>query len=170
MSSFPTKKITFSYVFALGLIALFSISAYVVLYRMVASQKKTAAVINVSGSQRLLSQRAAVYSLRLVASHNKTERNRARQELLHISKRMECNHDGLIHGNASLRLSGNPSPQVFAMYFNLPMLLDKQIRGYIAEINALVQNTDDWLTMHNPHLRYILSVSIRSCSNHWISR
>lgn len=159
MSSFPTKNITFRYALALGLIALFSVSAYVVLYRMAASQKDTAAVINVSGSQRLLSQRAAVYSLRLVTSHNKTERNKARQELLQISKRMECNHDGLIHGNASLRLSGNTSPQIHAMYFNPPLLLDKQIRDYVAEINGLAHDTDERLTWNNPRLRYILSVS-----------
>ncbi len=189
MSSFPTKNITFRYALALGLIALFSVSAYVILYRMAASQKDTAAVINVSGSQRLLSQRAAVYSLRLVTAHNKTERNKARQELVQISKRMECNHDGLIHGNASLRLSGNTSPQIHAMYFNPPLHLDKQLHDYIAEIQALsglkpnsdktVTNpslkagvsgytsyrgfspdgTDDKLTRNNPHLRYILSAS-----------
>lgn len=159
MNSFPTKNITFRYALALGLIALFSVSAYVILYRMAASQKNTAAVINVSGSQRLLSQRAAVYSLRLVTAHNKTERNKARQELLHISKRMECNHDGLIHGNASLRLSGNPSPQMHALYFNPPLLLDKQIRDYVAGINGLAHDTDERLTWNNPRLRYILSVS-----------
>jgi diguanylate cyclase (GGDEF)-like protein/PAS domain S-box-containing protein len=159
MSSFPTKNITFRYALALGLIALFSVSAYVVLYRIAASQKNTAAVINVSGSQRLLSQRAAVYSLRLVTAHNKTERNKARQELLEISKRMECNHDGLIHGNASLRLSGNTSPQIHAMYFNPPLLLDKQIRDYVAGINGLAHDTDERLTWNNPRLRYILSVS-----------
>src|SRR3989339_1069801 len=154
MSSFPTKNITFRYALALGLIALFSVSAYVIFYRMAASQKDTAAVINVSGSQRLLSQRAAVYSLRLVTGHNKTERNKARQELLQISKRMECNHDGLIHGNASLRLSGNQSPQIHAMYFNPPLHLDKQLHDYIAEIHALIRDTDDKLTRNNPHLRY----------------
>ena len=159
MSRFPTKNITFRYALALGLIALFSVSAYVVLYRMAASQKDTAAVINVSGSQRLLSQRAAVYSLRLVTAHNKTERNKARQELLHVSKRMECNHDGLIHGNASLHLSGNTSPQIHAMYFNPPLLLDKQVRDYVAEINDLAHDTDERLTWNNPRLRYILSVS-----------
>src|SRR3990167_10430567 len=137
MNSFSTKNITFRYALALGLIALLSISAYVILHNMVASQKNTAAVINVSGSQRLLSQRAAVYSLRLVTAHNKTERNKARQELLHVSKRMECNHDGLIHGNASLHLSGNTSPQIHAMYFNPPLHLDKQLHDYIAEIQAL---------------------------------
>src|SRR3989339_2245329 len=154
MSSFPTKNITFRYALALGLIALFSVSAYIILYRMAASQKNTAAVINVSGSQRLLSQRAAVYSLRLVTAHNKTERNKARQELLQISKRMESNHDGLIHGNASLRLPGNQSPQIHAMYFNPPLHLDKQLHDYIAEIQALSglkPNSDKTVT--NPSLK-----------------
>ena len=154
MSSFPTKNITFRYALALGLIALFSVFAYIILYRMAASQKNTAAVINVSGSQRLLSQRAAVYSLRLVTAHNKTERNKARQELVQISKRMESNHDGLIHGNASLRLPGNQSPQIHAMYFNPPLHLDKQLHDYIAEIQALSglkPNSDKTAT--NPSLK-----------------
>src|SRR3989339_1692801 len=154
MSSFPTKNITFRYALALGLIALFSVSAYVIFYRMAASQKDTAAVINVSGSQRWLSQRAAVYSLRLVTAHNKTERNKARQELVQISKRMESNHDGLIHGNASLRLPGNQSPQIHAMYFNPPLHLDKQLHDYIAEIQALSglkPNSDKTVT--NPSLK-----------------
>ena len=159
MSSFPTKNITFRYALALGLIALLSISAYVILHRMVVSQKNTAAVINVSGSQRWLSQRAAVYSQRLVTGRNKIERERFRKELLRTSNRMKDQQDGLIHGNSIMRLSGNPSPQIRAMYFNPPLLLDKQIRNYIEEIHALIRDTDDKLTRNNPHLRYILSAS-----------
>ncbi|MCR4321589.1 MAG: EAL domain-containing protein [Candidatus Brocadiaceae bacterium] len=159
MSSFPTKNITFRCVLALGLIALLSISAYVILYRMAASREDTAAVINISGSQRWLSQRAVVSSLRLVTSHNKTEREGFRQELLQISNRIKDNQDGLIHGNSSMSLSGNPSPQIRAMYFNPPLLLDKQIHNYIENIHALIHDTDDKLTRNNPHLRYILSAS-----------
>ncbi|MBI2472917.1 MAG: EAL domain-containing protein [Planctomycetes bacterium] len=159
MNSFSTKSITFRYALALGLIALLCTSAYIILYRIAASQKDTAATINISGSQRWLSQRAAVYSLRLVNSRNKTERERIRQELLQISIRMERQQDGLIHGDSSMSLSGSPSPQVLAMYFNPPLLLDKQIRSYAAEIHALAHDTDDTLTRNNPHLRNILTAS-----------
>jgi len=146
-----TRGITSRYTLALGLIALLSILAYVTLHWMVASQKDTAAVINVSGSQRWLSQRAAAYSLRLVSSHMKTERENIRQELLQIGKRMECNQSGLIHNN--------PSPQILALYFEPPTLLDRQIRDYIAEINALARVPHEKLTRNNLHLRHILSVS-----------
>lgn len=159
MINVSTRNITFRCVLALGLIALLNISGYVILYKTAASLEETTVVINISGSQRWLSQRAAAYSLRLVTSHNKTEREGFRQELLQISNRIKDNQDGLIHGNSSMRLSGNPLPQIRAMYFNPPLLLDKQIHNYIEEIHALIHDTDDKLTQNNPHLRYILSAS-----------
>ncbi len=151
MNMISTRGITSRYALALGLIALLSILAYFTLHRMVASQKDAAAVINVSGSQRWLSQRASAYSLRLVNSHTKAERENIRLELLQISKRMERNQHVLIQNN--------PSPQILTLYFGSPMLLDRQIRDYIEEINALAHEPHEKLTRNNPHLRHILSAS-----------
>lgn len=154
-----TKGITFQRTLALSLIVVFGVATYGILSRGVELKMANAARINTGGSLRMLSQRAATYSLRLVNSQNKSERKKHRQELLSIAKRIENSHHGLIHGNPSMNLSGKLSPHLQLIYFHPPILLDKQIRDYVAEINALAHDTDSRLIRNNPHFRYILTVS-----------
>jgi two-component system NtrC family sensor kinase len=118
-----------------------------------------AAVVNVSGRQRMLSQRTAFFCLRLVCSQSATEREKLRSELLEAIALMEKSHKGLIEGNPSVKLPGNPSKAVKAMYFEPPLNLDRQLRDYIQEVRGLAAATDTELTADNPHLRYILNAA-----------
>jgi signal transduction histidine kinase len=119
----------------------------------------SAAVVNVSGRQRMLSQRTAFFCLRLVCSQNSAEREKLRSELLDAISLMEKSHKGLIEGDPSLKLPGKPSKAVKAMYFEPPLNLDRQLREYIREVRALAAATDAELTKDNPHLSYILNAA-----------
>lgn len=116
-----------------------------------------AALVNVSGRQRMLSQRTAMFALRLVCTQDKTEQEKLRSCLLADLDLMERSHNGLLKGDAKMKLPGLPSPTVKAMYFEAPLNLDWQVRQYIAEARALAQAAAEELTQDNPHLHYIIA-------------
>ncbi|MDF0556532.1 ATP-binding protein [Kamptonema sp. UHCC 0994] len=124
-----------------------------------AVRKISAAVVNISGRQRMLSQRTAFLSLQLVCSQVATERVNLRAHLLDAINLMEKSHSGLINGDRSMNLPGQTSKEVTAMYFQSPLNLDKQVRDYIAEVRALVQSPDAELEQNNPHLNYITTTA-----------
>jgi signal transduction histidine kinase len=115
----------------------------------------SAAAINVSGRQRMLSQRTALLCLRLVCTQDTAEQEKLRHQLLADIDLMETSHNGLLNGDEKLKLSGHLSAALLAMYFEPPFNLDHQLRSYIAQVRALADANTRELTQDNPHLRYI---------------
>lgn len=62
------RAITLRYVLALSLVALFSTGAWVSLKLVIDAQDSTAALVNVSGRQRMLSQRLSMLAHEMVRS------------------------------------------------------------------------------------------------------
>lgn len=154
-----TRAMTFRYAFALGLLAVLSIAAYLVLIEAIKAQDTHAAVVNVAGRQRMLSQRIEVFSLLLVGGEDQAEREEFRQELLDAVSLMEKSHNGLINGDPSMNLPGDPSPRMRAMYFDPPMSLDSEVRKYLSEAKALADAPDAELTQDNPRLQYVITMA-----------
>ncbi|MCW6051100.1 type IV pili methyl-accepting chemotaxis transducer N-terminal domain-containing protein [Lyngbya sp. CCAP 1446/10] len=141
-----------------GVLRMAALSNYFNLEEITTARKVSAAVINISGRQRMLSQRSAFFCMRLVASENTAERAKLRGNLLEAIELMEKSHHDLINTDSSNLLS-SPSPTVKAMYFEAPLYLDKQVRKYIDRIKALVQVPDTELNLENPHLQYIIEAA-----------
>lgn len=129
---------------------------YFNLEQISAARKISAAVVNISGRQRMLSQRTAFLALRLVCTTKSGEREKLRSDLLEAVELMEHSHKGLIDGNPSLNLPGNPSPAVRAMYFEPPLYLDRKVCHYLQQVRAIAIANDAELTQDNPALRYII--------------
>jgi two-component system, NtrC family, sensor kinase len=143
----------------LGLLPMVALSNYFSLEEITTVRKISAALINVSGRQRMLSQRTAFFCLRLVSSQQPAEREKLRADLLVAIDIMERSHNGLINTDSSTNLLNPPSPAVKAMYFEAPLYLDKQVREYIDRIRTLVQIPDAELRSDNPHLLYIVEAA-----------
>lgn len=151
--------LTSRYSFALGMLAMLSLASCFILKENIRAEKNSAAVVNVSGRQRMLSQRAALYSLRLINAQGNSLRQQLRRELKDTIELMESSHAGLLNGSPAMHLPGNPSSEIRAMYFSSPLFLDKQIRQYLGEARNLLSAADNELTFGNIHLEHILQAA-----------
>lgn len=159
-----TKAITIRYVIGLGLIALLALAGYTLLQRVVTTQESAAAVVNVSGRQRMLSQRIGLFSLRYVNSQTPEERQISRAALEEAVDLFETSHEGLLEGGIVPGFAGSvfislpariPS-EVEALYFSEPILLDEQVTAYITAVDQLLAVPPSQLDNQNPDLQYIL--------------
>lgn len=126
---------------------------------IVAVREINAAVINISGRQRMLSQRAALLGLRLVCTGDGAEQEKLRQDMLATVELMEKSHYGLINGDPEMKLLGQPSEAVWKIYFEAPYYLDRQIRTYIERARALARSSSSQLTQENPDLQFAIEAS-----------
>lgn len=147
------------YLFALGLVALLSLTAYVSLRETIATQETSAAIINHSGKRRYTSHRAALFALKLASSDEGAVRNQARHEMLDAIALMESAHDGLIKGNPALRLPGNPSPLIASLYYAGERPLDDLVREYIARVRAFGETVDPIGGRDHPDVQWILDTA-----------
>ena len=129
------------------------------LHQVHATREVNAAVVNISGRQRMLSQRTAFFALQLVCSRTTFERQQLRQTLLGAIALMEESHQGLLFGNPSLKLPGRLSPTLKTLYFEPPLHLDQQVQHYIREVRAIAEAPDEQLTLDNPHLQSVLGAA-----------
>lgn len=154
-----TSFLVFRYRFALGLLAVLSLASFLILEENTRSEKSAAAIVNYSGRQRMLSQRIALFSTRLIAAKDTLAQENLRRKLKAIIELMEKSHQGLIGGERSMNLPARQSQAVRELYFSAPILLDAQVRKYLQEAWALASASSDTLTPENPHMQYILEVS-----------
>jgi len=120
---FLSLSFTKKYLFALSLIAVFSVASYVNLVNLIDSQSNDAKVINISGKQRMLSQKIALFAI-----------NYKTKSLQKTVSLMEKSHKYL--------LSLDMSDELKKIYFSEPIMLDKEVLEYISRAKSFLENRD----------------------------
>lgn len=115
------------YVIALLSVALLSSVSYVGFNDIIDTEMRSAAVINVSGRQRMLSQRIPMLAQMIVAVVDRNRRMPLIKQFDHSVALMKNSHAGLVHGDVSMGLAPLSSQAVRLLLFGEGTLLDNKL-------------------------------------------
>ncbi|MEM0912161.1 MAG: GGDEF domain-containing protein [Pseudomonadota bacterium] len=137
----PTKLLAVSSLLSLGLIAVLSGFIHLNVNKTNSVQTAFSTKINLSGYQRMLSQRSAFYTTAFVQFGKLEDKNVAQNSVELLKKRHQqllysLNHpiNGLTRPIRSERLN--------SLFFDLPNDLDNQLRQYIDMIESILENPE----------------------------
>ncbi len=127
---------------ALSLIALTLITSHALFSWQVSLQKQDAYLINISGMQRMLSQRSALMAREIYHAESEVEADEYYAKLQAVTSRMESNHRELISGALSTGGRYKLSPELSSLYYG-DLAVDQQVQDYVAlcrDLMALYQS------------------------------
>lgn len=111
---------------------------------LVWQDRASATEINVSGRQRMLSQRTALFAV-LASSTPPEDREPLLETHRTLVELMEKSHRGLTLGDAQMKLPGKPASPVAELYFG-ETKLDERVRLYLSahrQLNASLVEVDE---------------------------
>lgn len=152
------KSLTCRYLFALTLIAALISTSYYVLTLLINEQQSTAAVINISGRQRMLSQRITMISHIMAETAAGEKRTAYQQELGSLIRLMADSHQALSRGSAELNIPGEKSEIISSLYFSPPENVDRQVSDFLAHAENLY--VMDSFSQNNSHLSALVEAGM----------
>ena len=132
------RSLTTAYVAALAVIAIMTLGAHLTLNRMIKEHEGAASVVNLSGRQRMLSQRIAG-----LASQLALDLPGVRSDLVAALDRFEASHRDLVQGNAAAGIPAATDPALHAIYFEGPTPLDATVIDFVTRGRRLAQMKAD---------------------------
>ncbi len=162
MSAPRTQRFRRFYLVLLILIGIASITAFIVLSDSIAQQSMNSSVIDLSGRQRMLAQRIALYGQLTLQNKDHSAAAVYRAGMLDMIAEMRAAHDNLIHGRVEPGPPGTLAPALQQLYFQPPANLDENIRRYLDEATAFASLPDSALSSADSHLRYITDAAAGS--------
>lgn len=132
MRQITGRSLTIAYATALILVAGMSLASHVMLSRVLEASEGAASVVNVSGRQRMLSQRIASLS----AQYARGDMS-ARADLVMSTRQFEVAHRALIEGSQALHLPAATDPALNAIYHEGQAPLDQAVAAFISQARAV---------------------------------
>lgn len=144
-----------TYIFALALIGACSLTSHLVADRMVGQQRVTARIVNLTGRQRMLSQRVTRLSMER-AAHARFRPEAETERLLDDAlQKLELGYGEI----TALRKGATTNPlqdsTVQQVYLGAPWQVDAQMHAFVAHAHALRARPCASLTLDNPDLAAI---------------
>jgi diguanylate cyclase (GGDEF)-like protein len=149
-----SQKITYRYLLAVTFIVFLSTSTYLTFVVLLEKNATTASIVNTSGKQRALSQRAALFSQQLVTPNLQKDIQKIKSQLLATVNEMKKGHLALIKGSLELNIPADHSTETHRMYFG-DLQMNKRVNAYIMSIDSLLTAPIEKLTPDNPNYIYI---------------
>lgn len=126
--------LTIVYIVALAVIGGMSVGAHMVIGQVIEAQENTARVVNMSGRQRMLSQRASLFLARLVEQGDDS----VLPELEQTIRSFEEAHRILLTGSAASGIPDVLRDSAMAVYFEQPHMLDLRSMDFVSDIRAVM--------------------------------
>jgi diguanylate cyclase (GGDEF)-like protein len=126
------------YIVALTIIAVLSVASHLILEHVLRANQGSAAIINISGRQRMLSQRIAS----LAAQYRLGDAS-ARGDLVGAIDAFEAAHQRLIGSVLPQGQAGQAEADLRALYFAGAQPLDEAVRGFVADARAVAARPAD---------------------------
>ncbi|NOX37172.1 MAG: response regulator [Calditrichaeota bacterium] len=152
------RELTLRYIVALSLMAILSSTAYSLIRIVLHKQESDAPVINLSGRQRMLSQKLTKEVLLLVQPSVITDRMDDRQQLENTLQQWVRVHLGLIHGDETLKLHGDNSEEVIQLFREIDPYF-RLIRTSVEDLLKMDMKTLERLTIDSPLVQNVLMAS-----------
>ena len=112
----PARILRHRYILALSIIAFLIILSQIFIQLTMAKNNDDGRVINISGRQRMLSQRIAKLGRQMLDAPTQAARASLAAELEISAKLWEKSHDGLLKGDAELGLYGHNSAATLVVF------------------------------------------------------
>ncbi|NVK19693.1 MAG: type IV pili methyl-accepting chemotaxis transducer N-terminal domain-containing protein [Methylocystaceae bacterium] len=155
----PGLWMTKRYSFALVAIALIAVCAFGTVGLLIAEHKSTLSVVNISGRQRMLSQRTALYVSQLIHTKDRAAQKIYREELQKATQLLEQAHLALTGQNNTINVSIKMSPQAQKRYFQGANPLNEQMQDYLRTLHQILNLTDGELTPDHPLVHSVLTTA-----------
>lgn len=141
-----------TYVFALCLIAAFSIAFHFITDNIVQQQQNTARVVNLSGRQRMLAQKIARLSLERAAHAGFRPDAETDRVLVETIAAMRAAHQTMLQGLAAGGPGPLSSPAVHRVYEEEPVHLSQQVSEFLGHASSLAARPAGAVSMQDGEL------------------
>lgn len=153
------------YVLALLIIAAMMAASYGIADHIISLQTHDAKIINMSGRQRMLSQRIALMTAKMTLPSYREE---ARSDLRQAAEEMKAAHMILTQEKNDMGLTGHLSDKMRSLYFDktirsphhneeVRFSLDNAVLHYYEEAQAILVLPDRDLTMQNALVKHVMN-------------
>ncbi len=158
-TKFSTKNLSISYSLALLLIAGLIIASSITMHIFIDKQESDAPVINLSGRQRMLSQKLVKDVLLLVQTQSPESENNYREQIREMLNTWSRVHIGLQYGDKKLNLPGNNSTEVENLFVKMKAPYQIMTKS-IDKILTLTSNDFKQMTNQTTSIDGIVKASV----------